>query len=103
MTKKTREELAAEGFLIIASRTAERREREKKEKQGRPAPATATVDTGARQFRTDVANPASLAAQIIRAGQRARGELDDDTASMPSGLAGEIIRAGQRRRGEQPT
>jgi hypothetical protein len=51
--------------------------------------------TAAEQPRQD-----ATAAAIIQAGKKARGELDHDTASMPSGLAGEIIRAGQRRRGE---
>ena len=82
-------------------RTAERREREKKEKRERSAPASsAGIDTSARQYETQVANPAATAAAIIAAGRRARGETDDK-ALTPSGIAGQIIQAGRKARGEK--
>jgi len=106
---KTREEYAAEGFLIVARMSAERRERERKEKQERSAPASirssAGIDTNSRQYETRVADPAATAAAIIEAGRRRRGEIDDTTPS-PSArpaatLAEQIIDAGRRRRGER--
>jgi hypothetical protein len=42
---------------------------------------------------------ATLAQQIIAAGQKRRGELEDQW-SLPNGLAGDILRAGMKRRGE---
>ena len=114
-------ELAAEGRLILF-RMAASRAREKKQKQAAPA-SRGTVDTGARQFNTDVVNPAAIAAQIIKAGQKARGEIVDETPRptgqaaaihaaadtaraggrplpAPSGIAEQIIAAGRKRRGE---
>jgi hypothetical protein len=49
--------------------------------------------------RRPAGDAATLAQQIIAAGQKRRGELDDQS-SIPKGLAGEILRAGQKRRGE---
>jgi hypothetical protein len=104
MTKSSREELAAQGFLLLASRTAARRERERKEKQERSAPATATVDIGTRQFQTRVANPAATAEAIVAAGRKRRGEVDAATPSSSARpattLAEQIVAAGRKRRGE---
>jgi hypothetical protein len=128
---KSREQLAAEGFLIVHSRMAarrkdERRDREKrrqeeKDNKTRTPPAPASGDTSSSLFGTPVADPAAFAAQVIRAGQKARGELAEETPQPtgfaaavlaaadlaraggpalpePTGLAAQIIAAGEKRR-----
>jgi hypothetical protein len=114
-------ELAAQGFALVARMSAERRERDKKQRQARAAPASPT--NSAYPVDGSVSDPASLAEQIVAAGQRARGELADETPratglaarihdaaetargggperAQPTGLAKQIIDAGRRRRGE---
>jgi hypothetical protein len=46
-----------------------------------------------------VANPTALAAAIVWAGAKRRGEFAGNPA-LPGGLAGEIVKAGMKRRGE---
>jgi len=98
---KSREEYASEGRLIVFQRMAAMRAREKKTKQVPSAPApTATVNT-ARQFGTEVTNPTALAEQIVRAGQKARGELVEETPG-PTGLAAKVLAAAQTSRDGGP-
>jgi hypothetical protein len=117
---KTRAELASEGRLIVFERMAAMREREKRAKAG---PAPASPANNAYPVQVSVSDPAALAEQIVKAGQRARGELADETPRptgqaaaihkaadlaraggrplpAPTGVAEQIILAGKRRRGE---
>ena len=107
---KSRQELAAEGRLIIFQRMAAWREREKKTKQQRSAPASAGspagTDTSAHQFETRVSNPAATAAAIVAAGRKARGEVDatpspTSSARPAANLAEQIVAAGRKARGEK--
>jgi hypothetical protein len=74
MTSKTHSperlrELAAEGFAIVAQRQHEMRERERPKRSAPASPAHI-----AKPVHGNVSDPAALAQQIVRAGQRARGE-----------------------------
>jgi hypothetical protein len=63
-----------------------------------PAPSAPPAPTLLHPPRTGGAT-ATLAQQIIAAGQKRRGELIDEEPE-PKGLAGDILRAGMLRRGE---
>jgi hypothetical protein len=112
-------ELAAEGRLLIFQRVAASRERDKRAKPARSAPASPA--NHANPVQRGVSDPAALAEQIVRAGQRARGELANEipqatgmpaaihTAAetaraggpslpAPEGLAAQILAAGVKRR-----
>jgi hypothetical protein len=88
---------------IISKRIDAWRERNKRQKV-RAAPASPA--NHAYPIPGSVSDPAAVAAQIVRAGQRARGELDDTTPSAPgsarpaASLAEQIVAAGRKRRGE---
>jgi len=93
---KSREDLAGEGRLIVFQRMAALREREKRAKAQPALPAN-----NAYPVHGNVSDPASFAAQVIKAGQKARGELVEEMPK-PTGLAAKVLAAGELARSGGP-
>lgn len=82
--------------LAERERTVSQREKIQEQKE---TAAPSTPAASLLRDRTPAGDAATLAAQIIAAGCKRRGETADQP-SLPEGLAGDIIRAGMKARGE---